>query len=267
MFNLKIDSKSNQKLTLMLVLCAAIAGSSVIPLVAASEEIRPQRKTQTIDELTPEERDLVNRFYHLFTTKTRGVMVSKWFGILTWQHPFDLWVTQEIMTEVAPDLVVEAGTFRGGSAIIWAMMLEHINPRGSVVTIDIEDKRVPKAKEMPIAKRKVEFLHGSSTAPDIVAKVKSRAKGKKVLLILDSLHTRDHVLDELRAYWEIVPVGSYIIVQDSVIGGHPIAPWRGPGPWEAVADFMKENDHFVIDKKRERFLLTNNPNGFLRRVK
>ena len=259
--------KNTRRVKLIVALFCAIAISFAIALSASSEDAKPQRKGQTIDELTPEERDLVNRFYHLFTTKTRGVMVSKWFGILTWQHPFDLWVTQEIMFEVKPDLVVEAGTFRGGSAIIWAMMLEHINPTGSVVTIDIEDKRVPRAKEMPIAKRKIEFLHGSSTAPDIVAKVKNRAKGKKVLLILDSLHTRDHVLDELRAYWEIVPIGSYIVVQDSVIGGHPIAPWRGPGPWEAVEDFMKENDHFEIDKSRERFLLTNNPNGFLKRVR
>ena len=262
--------KSNLRaITIITTLVAAITLLITPPLAAQSDtpKPKPQRKGVTIDQLTPDERDLVNRFYHLFTTRTRGVMTSRWFGILTWQHPFDLWVTQEIMTEVAPDLVVEAGTFRGGSSIIWAMMLEHINPTGTVVTIDIEDKRVERAKNMPIYKRKVTFLHGSSTAPDIVAQVKQRAEGKKVLLILDSLHTKDHVLDELRAYWQIVPVGSYIIVQDSVIGGHPIAPNRGPGPWEAVEAFMKENDHFVIDKARERFLLTNNPNGFLKRVR
>ena len=88
-----------------------------------------------------------------------------------------------------------------------------------------------------------------------------------MVLILDSLHTKDHVLDELRAYWQIVPIGSYIIVQDSVINGHPLAPWSGPGPWEAVEAFLKENNNFEIDKSRERFLVTNNPNGFLRRVR
>ncbi|MBW2291402.1 MAG: class I SAM-dependent methyltransferase [Deltaproteobacteria bacterium] len=254
-------------MTSIVALCVALAGITALTHIALSEDSEKKpRIGLTVDQLSPAERELVDNFYHLFTTKTRGVMVSKWFGILTWQHPFDLWVTQEIMYEQKPDLVVEAGTFRGGSSIIWAMMLEHINPEGSVVTIDIEDKREERAKQMPIAKRKVKFLLGSSTAPEIVAEVKRRAEGKNVLLILDSLHTKDHVLDELRAYWKLVPVGGYIIVQDSAINGHPIAPWTGPGPWEAVEAFMAENDHFQIDKARERFLLTNNPNGFLRRV-
>ena len=255
--------------SVLLVVAATLVAFATLPQVAPATDEKPkaQRKAVLIDDLTPGQRDLVNRFYHLFTSKTQGVMRSKWFGVLTWQHPFDLWITQEIMTEVRPDLVVEAGTFRGGSAIIWAMMLEHINPGGSVITIDINDRREERAKQMPISKRKVTFLLGSSTNPEIVAKVKARARGKKVMLILDSLHTRDHVLDELRAYWKLVPVGGYIIVQDSVIGGHPIAPGRGPGPWEAVEDFMKENNHFIIDKERERFLLTNNPNGFLKRVR
>ena len=266
------------KAVLVLLLFTAFSGIAAPKGAYAAEPPKPEekasaaktllpRKGVTVDELTPEERELVNNFYHFFTMRTQGVLASKWFGIQTWQHPFDLWVTQEIMSETKPDLVVEAGTFRGGSSIIWAMMLEHINPSGSVVTIDVEDKRDPRAKAMPIYKRKVEFLQGSSTAPDIVAKVKERAKGKKVMMILDSLHTKDHVLEELRSYWSLVPVGGYIVVQDSAIGGHPIAPGRGPGPWEAVEEFLKENDHFVIDKKRERFLLTNNPNGFLKPVR
>ena len=264
--------EGRSRLITLAVACAtAIALFSAMAGTAYAEEskpeLKPQRRGVTIDELTEKERELVNQFYHLFTTKTQGVMQSTWFGVRTWQHPFDLWVTQEIMTEVAPDLIVETGTFRGGSANIWAMMLEHINPSGTVITIDIQDKRDKRATEMDIAKRKVTYLHGSSTAPGIVKKVRKRAKDKKVLLILDSLHTKDHVLDELRAYWELVPIGSYIIVQDSAINGHPIAAWTGPGPWEAVEAFMKENDHFVIDKARERFLLTNNPNGFLKRVK
>jgi len=253
-------------LTKIVALCALVAVTATV-FPAHSEETKKKGMGRELVPLTPEERKLVDEFQYLFAAKTGGVFESHWFGIRTLQHPFDLWVTQEIISEVVPDLVVEAGTYRGGSSIIWAMLLEHLNPRASVLTIDIKDMRAKKAKEMPIARRKVEFLLGGSTDPEIVAGVKQRAKGKKVLLILDSLHTMDHVLDELRAYWEIVPVGSYIIVQDSAINGHPVMPWAGPGPWEAVEAFMKENDHFVIDNSRERFLLTNNPNGFLKRVR
>ena len=165
------------------------------------------------------------------------------------------------------DIEDAQGTFQGGSAIIWAMILEHVNPSASVITIDIEDKRTPRAMRMSLMRNKVKFLLGSSTSPKIVAEVKRRVRGKSVVLILDSLHTKAHVLDELRAYWRLVEVGSYIIVQDSAINGHPIAKYTGPGPWEAVEAFLAENDHFVIDKSRERFLLTNNPNGFLKRVR
>ena len=122
------------------------------------------------------------------------------------------------------------------------------------------------AKIHPLAVERVDFLLGSSTDPKIVAEVRRRVKGKKVLLILDSLHTRDHVLDELNAYWDIVDRDSYILVQDTAVNGHPVAPDFGPGPWEAVEDFLKVNKHFEIDKSRERFGMTNNPNGFLKRV-
>jgi cephalosporin hydroxylase len=203
-------------------LCGAILASAVLALTAYADDSKPARTVTTVEDLTEAERKLVDEFTFLFTSKTQGVLSSKWFGIMTWQHPFDLWVTQEILSEVRPDFVVEAGTFQGGSAIIWAMILEHVNPSASVITIDIEDKRTPRAMRMSLMRKKVKFLLGSSTSPKIVAEVKRRVRGKKVVLILDSLHTKSHVLDELRAYWRLVEVGSYIIVQDSAINGpHP----------------------------------------------
>jgi hypothetical protein len=110
-------------------------------------------------------------------------------GIQTWQNPFDVWVTQEIIFEVKPDLILETGTFRGGSSLMWAMYLEQVSPDGRVITIDIKDKRVPRSKTHPLA-AKVDFLLGSSTASDVVADVKRRAKGKRVLIILDSLQRK-----------------------------------------------------------------------------
>ncbi len=191
---------------------------------------------------------------------------QRWLGIPTYQMPMDMWVTQEILSEVKPTAIVEAGTFRGGSAALWAMILEHLVDDPIVVTIDISNGS-KEARKLPISQRRVKYLIGSSTSPLIVEQVKELVAGRKVLVILDSLHTRDHVLAELRAYADLVPVGSYIIVQDGAICGHPVNPELCPGPYEAVEEFLAENDDYVIDHARERMMITANPNGFLRRVK
>jgi cephalosporin hydroxylase len=212
-------------------------------------------------------RDLVDRFTIFWTRSGKTWRANHWLGIKTLQNPFDVWVTQEILWEVKPDVVLETGTYEGGSAALWATLLEQINPdAGRVLTIDIEDKSAA-ARRLPIVQRRVDFLVGSSTAPEIVEEVKRRVEGKRVLVVLDSLHTRDHVLAELQAYAPLVPVGSYVIVQDTVVNGHPSFPDWGPGPYEAVEAFLAENDDFVVDRSRERLLMTYNRMGFLRRVR
>ena len=152
--------------------------------------------------------------------------------------------------------MIEAGTFHGGSATLWAIILEHINPNGRVITIDIRDEREPRATSLPISKRKIDFLLGSSTDSEIVAEIGRRAKGKRVLVMLDSLHSKDHVAAELDAYAPMVPVGSYIIVQDTF-----------GGPEAAIHEFLAENDSFVADRSRERYPDTGSVYGYLRRVK
>lgn len=164
-----------------------------------------------------------------------------------------------------PDFMVEAGTRHGGSAAIWAMILEQINPDARVITIDIEDQ-VTDAKKLDIVRRKVDFLVGSSTDPEIVAEVKRRTKGKKVVVLLDSAHDKEHVLNELNAYSPLVGVGSYLIVQDTIVNGHPVWPEYGPGPFEAVEEFMATTDDFKIDGTRERLLVTLCRKGFLKRI-
>lgn len=198
---------------------------------------------------------IVGDFTRLINDSGTIMAKNHFQGIVTWQNPFDVWVTQEIIYEVKPDIILEAGTFQGGSSLMWAMYLEQVSPLGRVITIDINDRRAPKAKTHRLA-QKVDFLLGSSTAPEIVAEVKRRTKGKRVLVILDSLHTKEHVAGELAAYAELVPVGGYVVVQDTPVG-----------PILAVHDFVATNDKFVIDKSRERLLYTNNVNGFLKRVK
>ena len=237
--------------TLMALLIAAVALLAGLNLA--------QYTANSSEEAT------IERFAELFMERHAAWYRNQWWGIQTLQNPLDAWITQEIIQEVKPDFIVEAGTYQGGSAPLWATILEQVNPEGRVITIDIEDQ-VSAAERLPIWKRKVDFLVGSSTDPAIVAEVRRRVQGHRVLVILDSLHTRDHVLAELRAYAPMVNVGSYVIVQDTGL-------WRPvrdhPEGWasDAVEAFLAEDRRFAVDPTRERFILTNCPRGFLRRIR
>ena len=214
----------------------------------------------------PSPREITDLFNIQWSESPDTWRKNTYLGIGTQQNPFDVWITQEIISEVRPEVIVEAGTHRGGSAALWATFLAQVSPLGRVVTIDVED-RAQKARKLPIVRNRVDFLRGSSTDPAIVAEVKRRTAGKRTLVILDSLHSEDHVLAELRAYQDIVPRGSYIIVQDGHVNGHPVFPNWGPGPTEAIEKFLRETDAFVPDRSRERLMMTYNPSGFLRRIR
>jgi cephalosporin hydroxylase len=88
-----------------------------------------------------------------------------------------------------------------------------------------------------------------------------------VMVILDSDHQKDHVLSELLLYSPFVTQGSYLIVEDTNLNGSPVAKDFGPGPGEAVKEFLSGNDQFCADRKREKFLISANPGGYLKRRK
>lgn len=205
-------------------------------------------------------------FARLAYANPKGLWVNHWFGIPTLQNPNDAWIIQEIISEVEPDYVIEAGTHQGGSALLWATILREVNPAGHVITIDIEDKAA-KARTMDIAKKMLTFVIGSSTDPRIVGDIAARVKNKRTLVILDSDHSRDHVLKELESYAPLVNVGSYIVVQDSNVNGHPVFHKHGPGPMEAIRAFLTTVKDFEVDAERERLLHTTNPQGYLKRVR
>ena len=217
-------------------------------------------------------RGLINRFHREFV-KSQALLQNTWFGITTWQHPFDAWITQEIIWEVKPDIIIETGTYKGGSSALWATILEHANPDGRVLSIDAFDYLEDAARELPVVKRRVDFMRGSSSDSATLAEVAKRVKGKKVLVILDSDHHMKHVLGEMRGFAPMIPVGSYMIVQDTHLGD-TVPFWMLkkedqwiPGPLRAVEAFLAENDNFKIDHSRERLAATNNHNGFLKRIK
>lgn len=202
---------------------------------------------------------IAQRFHRLYYNRPDTWRTTHWFGQRLLKNPMDLWTYQELITELAPDLIVETGTFEGGSAYYFAMLMDLIC-HGEIVTIDIEPR--PGYREHP----RITYLAGSSTDPAIVAAVEERCRGKQtVLVILDSDHAEAHVREELDQYWRFVTPGSYLVVEDTNVNGHPIGRGHGPGPMEAVEAFLATNDQFEVDRTRERHKMTFFPNGWLRR--
>jgi len=184
---------------------------------------------------------------------------TRWLGVRAQKCPLDLWSYQEILHEVRPDLIIETGTAEGGSGLFLASMCDLLG-RGSVVTIDV----LPNPSRP--RHRRLTYLLGSSTDPAIVEQASRRAgRDGRVLVILDSDHSKEHVQAEMRAYADLVSVGSYLIVEDTNVNGHPVLPDFGPGPREAVEEFLEERPDFAVDADREKFLMTFNPMGYLRR--
>lgn len=210
-----------------------------------------------------DERAIVENFHKLYYESIHFGKTwhsTHWLGHKIVKCPLDMWVYQEILHETKPDLIVESGTFMGGSALYLASICDLLN-KGRVVTIDID--RVEGRPEHP----RIEYVCGSSTSKSVVDLVLERAKGKEsVMVILDSDHTMKHVLEELRLYSPMVSEGNYLIVEDGHFNGRPINPEHGPGPAEAVEEFLKETSAFKPDKSREKFLMTFNPGGYLKRV-
>ena len=203
-------------------------------------------------------RSFTRLYYH---SRPRIWNNTFWSGIRVEKCPLDLWTYHEILFELRPDVIVECGTGAGGSSLFLAHQCDLIGT-GRVITVDVTD-----LPDRPQHER-ITCLQGSSVSDEILQQIRGSLKDTdKVMVILDSDHSKQHVLNELKCYCDLVPVGSYIIVEDSIIGGHPVKPRHKPGPMEAVFEFLETNSDFVIDKDREKFLLTFNPNGYLKRVK
>jgi cephalosporin hydroxylase len=216
-------------------------------------------------DATEPQQKVIENFHKLYY----GSLVwdkNRWLGVRSQQNPNDAWIHQEIIADVKPDFIIETGTLNGGSAALWATILQQVNPNGRIITIDIKDE-AREAKKLPIVKQYVDFIIGSSTDSAILSEIKKRVDGKKVLVILDSDHSRDHVLAEMKAYGPLVSAGSYLIVQDTNINGHPVLPNFGPGPMEAVEEFLASNQQFKSDANAERLMLTLHPKGYLKRMR
>lgn len=209
----------------------------------------------------PVTRWITTRFHRLYYyRRDQTWRNTRWMGTDVLKCPLDLWVYQELLFELRPDWIVETGTAFGGSAAYLAAMCDLLG-NGRIVTID------PRVREGRPQHPRITYLAGLSTDPEILARVESMIGPEdRVLVLLDSDHSERNVLEELRAYHGLVTPGSYCVVEDSNVNGHPVAREHGPGPMEAIHAFLRETDAFEIDREREKFFLTFNPSGFLKRV-
>jgi cephalosporin hydroxylase len=213
---------------------------------------------------TSAELSVVDRFHHLYYYGLPGehqVWVRTfWMNVPCIQCPLDLWVYQEIISEQRPDVIIETGTLLGGTTLFLADTLNSIG-NGKIISIDVQDLPRP-------AHPRIEYVSGSSTDADLIRRlVAGRPADETRLVILDSDHSKSHVLAEMKAFAPLIGVGGYMIVTDSNTNGHPVFPDYGPGPYEAVEQFLRECDEFQIDPVREKHKLTFNPRGYLKRVK
>lgn len=200
----------------------------------------------------------------------------RWMGRPIIQLPQDIVALQEIIWETKPDLIIEAGIAHGGSLIFYASMLELLGGNRSVIGVDVEIRphnRVEIEKH-PMSKR-ITMIEGSSVDSKIVDQVRNLARGKKSIMVaLDSNHTHDHVLEELRLYSPLVTKGNYLVVLDTLVedlpdDAFPNRPWgKGNNPKTAVREFLKTTDRFVMDHTIEKkLLLTVAPDGYLKCVR
>jgi len=215
--------------------------------------------------VTPEERAIVDAFHRLYfdgpVGEGRVQRRTAWMGVECIKCPLDLWAYHEILAQVRPDLVLETGTHLGGSALFLAHMLDLLG-HGQVITIDVLEH--PGRPEHP----RLRYVKGSSADAALVRSLlDGRPRGETRLVSLDSDHSKTHVSRELALFAPEVSLGSYLIVEDTNINGRPVLPDFGPGPHEAVQEFLAGCPEFAVDASREKFLMTFNPGGYLKRVK
>jgi cephalosporin hydroxylase len=214
---------------------------------------------------------VIDAFHRLFYHCQYTWKADKWVGVPVLKSPFDLWMLQELVYEIKPQLVIETGTAFGGSALYLAHILDLVFPNnyniGGIMSIDIDnDKCRDKLPKHP----RINYITSNSTEPKLIQHLKKVTKSlKPIIVILDSLHLTDHVLKELNLYSQFVTKGSVLVVEDTNLGEivqQDVKKKHGRiGPMKAVEQFLKENKEFKSEILCERFHLTFHPKGWLLR--
>ncbi len=219
------------------------------PALATRRQYRKRFSMRLRDWLAYHQRDIV------FTQ-------CNWMGVRTLKNPMDMWIYQELIASLKPQIILEIGSNEGGSTLYFAHLLDLIGA-GTVISVDID------RTNYHVSHPRIVEITGDSSAPEIIAAVHEQCVGQSVLVMHDGDHHAAQVRRDLEAYADLVSVGGYIVVEDGIVDVSRLGgPWirRGDGPLVATEQFLRAHPEFVVDPACERYLLTYNPKGFLKRV-
>lgn len=185
-----------------------------------------------------------------------------WMGIPARKMVLDSWVYQDIVHETRPEIIIEIGNKFGGNTLYLAHLLDLVG-NGQVIGVDIDHS------DFRARHPRIQLVTGDSSSEETLARVEKLTAGRQGLVIHDGDHSFQHVLADLRAYAKFVAPGSYLIVEDTVNDVFRAGDGLGNinGPIGAVRQFIREDQRFEIDLEREYFLVTYNPQGYLKRVR
>jgi cephalosporin hydroxylase len=210
---------------------------------------------------------LAKRYYHLWYYNTSVWQQTTWMGVQTYKSPMDMWNYQEILVSLQPSLVIEFGTWHGGSALFFSSVMRQIGRPYVVVSVDITVSRISEKTKSDPNIRLLTMSSASSEARESIKTLRHDYPGS-AFAILDSDHSKEHVLAEMIIMRDILVAGDYLVVEDSNINGHPVQKSSGPGPYEAIEEYFRRfpKDYQHDFAREQKFGFSFAPQGFLRRL-
>jgi cephalosporin hydroxylase len=229
----------------------------------ASRELSPVNEAASLDKLRVQSM-IVDLFHSLYYDSPHTWRRNTFLGFPVAQSPIDLHLYQELVARQRPAFILQTGVMYGGSVLYFACLLDLIGAGPSALVVGIDNAPTPKSKSL--RHPRIRLIEGSSTDPRTVAAARELVPARGGMVVLDSDHHEEHVLEELRLYREFVAPGQYLVCEDTNINGHPVLPRYGRGPFEAVNRFLEEDHEFVRDDEIwKRQLFSFHQYGWLRR--
>lgn len=185
----------------------------------------------------------------------------RWMGVRALKNPLDAWIYQEIIADTRPEMIVELGSAYGGSTLFLANMLDLLGGDGRGLSVDHQHMTFEPEHE------RIATVTGDTRSPEVIDQVRTRCEGRRTMFIHNASHEGHDVFEDLRNYASLVTPGCYFVVEDGIADLLPprYGGAQGPEPMAAVEWFLTETRDFELDLERERYLMTYNPRGFLRR--